>query len=120
MLDLQEIENTITSLENGETTFANCERLAALYIVRERLSQPVDQTEKEIKDILPSYKLYAEVKEKYWKHELTEEAVISTLHSLCREIEELIHILYSNTEMETERKEIFDLVSSIYSGFLKN
>ena len=42
MLDLDLINNTITELENGDTTFVSCERLASLYIVRDKMLQTVD------------------------------------------------------------------------------
>ena len=35
MLNIAEIENTIQELENGNTTFDSCIKLASLYIVRE-------------------------------------------------------------------------------------
>lgn len=34
MLDMQEVENAITELENGQTTYANVQKLANLYTVR--------------------------------------------------------------------------------------
>ena len=42
MLDLDLINNTITELENGDTTFVSCERLASLYIVRDKMTQVSD------------------------------------------------------------------------------
>ena len=40
MLDLNEINKTILMLEEKDTTYATCERLADLYIVRDHLTQP--------------------------------------------------------------------------------
>ena len=114
MLDLREIENTIEMLENGDTTFVNCEKLASLYTVRDHLTnQQEDETEKEISDILPSYRVYADTKIKYQNHEVTEEAVVSTLHLLCVEVIDLIKILYTSTEMVEERQEIGKLIGEL-------
>ena len=38
-MDLYLIDSTIDELEHGETTFANCERLAALYIIKEHFKE---------------------------------------------------------------------------------
>lgn len=37
MVSLEEIEKTISELEGRDTSFANCEKLAWLYIVRDHL-----------------------------------------------------------------------------------
>lgn len=37
MISLEEIERTILELESKDTTFANCQKLADLYIVRDAL-----------------------------------------------------------------------------------
>lgn len=39
MLSLEEIQEEIEKLENGQTTYSNCERLATLYIVRDHYGQ---------------------------------------------------------------------------------
>lgn len=44
MINLNEIDKAILDLENHDTTFATCEKLAWLYIVRDHLTQ----TEKSI------------------------------------------------------------------------
>ena len=38
MISLEELEKTIIELESRDTTFATCERLAWLYIVRDHLT----------------------------------------------------------------------------------
>ena len=40
MIDLNEINKTILMLEEKDTTYATCEKLADLYIVRDHLAQP--------------------------------------------------------------------------------
>ena len=116
MLDMREIENTIEMLENGETTFANCEKLASLYIVREHLQ--TDETEKEINDILPSYRVYADKKEKYSRYEVPAEAVLYSLGGLCSEIKDLVHIVYVNTGTEDERQKLKELIEHLYNQYV--
>ena len=69
MLNLEEINNTIDQLEEGNTTFDNCIKLSALYIVRDKLQsalqseiveepEVVDAIENELSDILPQYRKY--------------------------------------------------------------
>ena len=41
MVSIEELDKTILELESRDTTFANCERLAWLYIVKDHLA-PVD------------------------------------------------------------------------------
>ena len=113
-MNLQTITELIEGIEAEEPTLKNCTQLASLYIVKKHLEniQSTD-VEKEIRDILPSYRIYADVKTKYQKHERTEEAVVSALHSLCGEIEDLVKLLYTSTEMAKERKEIGKLIGEL-------
>lgn len=125
MLDYEEITNTIEELENGETTYDSCIKLASLYIVEEhiksRLNSIVDSSTSvsnssvidELNDILPQYRLYCEVKRKYALNELTSEAVIMSMRDVCGEIYEFLHILYSNTDMQAEREEIKKLIAKL-------
>lgn len=43
MLSIDEVERTIIDLEKRDTTFATCERLAWLYIVRDHMRQDIAQ-----------------------------------------------------------------------------
>lgn len=114
MQDLQTINEFIEGLEAEEPTLKNCTQLASLYIVKKHLENlEMSETENEIKDILPSYRFYADIKSKYWKHELTEDAVVSALHSLCGEIKDMIKLLYASTEMAKERREIGHLIEEL-------
>lgn len=114
MQNLQTINEFIEGLEAQETTLKNCLQLSSLYVVKKHLENvEANEVEKEIKDILPSYRIYADVKSKYQNHELTEEAVVSALRSLCTEIEELVKLLYASTEMAKERKEIGKLIGEL-------
>lgn len=113
MLNITEINNTIIELENGDTTFANCQKLASLYIVREKFSNHVNAVEHELSDILPQYKNYCAVKRKYQLHELTVDAVISSIGGVCKEIQEFIEVLYGSTDTYEERERIQQMIQSL-------
>lgn len=110
-MDILEINNTITELENGETTFANCEKLAALYTVREHI--PLDDVLNEYDDILPSYSKYCEYKKKYQLGEVSEQCVESSLQKVCQEIYEFIHTLYISIDISAERTIISDMLQTL-------
>lgn len=114
MLDMQEIENTITELENSSTTFDTCMKLASLYIIKQHHgggylpavtseSAMNNQVEKEIQDILPSYQNYCRVKRDYQMHLLPKESVEYCMKDVCREIQEFVQLLYSSTDIPEER-----------------
>ena len=111
MLNITEINNTITELENGDTTFANCQKLASLYIVRDKF--PVNAVEHELSDILPQYKNYCAVKRKYQLNELTVDAVINSVNGVCKEIQEFIEILYGSTDTPEERERIRQMIQNL-------
>jgi hypothetical protein len=120
MLNLQEIESTIEKLENGQTSFDNCLKLASLYICRDNIkNRSITQSEaqntilKEYNDILPQYRLYCEVKRRYQLNELTEEAVERAMLDVCNEIKEFIESLISNSDMESERKLVKSMIKEI-------
>lgn len=114
MLDLQMIENTITELEHADTNFANCEKLASLYIIREYNTTTNEVTE-ELSDILPHYNIYCEKKREYKMDNLTSSAVISALDTVCREIKEFMSTLYSSTDMQEEREKLNTLITDMQS-----
>lgn len=117
MLNKQEINNTITQLENGDTTFDNCIKLAALYTVRNYFitndSKQEESVTKELSDILPQYKIYCAVKRKYQMGEATDFRVIKAMGDLCLEISEFFSTLYSSTDMPEERQEISKLIGEL-------
>lgn len=125
MLDIHDVDNTIRELENGETTFANCSKLADLYIVRKYYQTSKEMQEeyghdygdakvkKELSDILPSYTEYGDLKKHYQMGEITEKPVLNSLTKVCNEIYEFIHTLYSSTDMEDERAIIINLVDKL-------
>ena len=113
MLNITEIDNTITELENGDTTFANCQRLASLYIVRDKFSNSTNAVEHELSDILPQYKNYCAVKRKYQLNELTVDAVINSIDGVCKEIQEFIETLYGSTDTPNERERIQQMIQNL-------
>lgn len=100
-MNLREITDTIEKLENGNTTYDNCIKLSALYTVRDNLKS---DTEKELNDILPQFRMYVAVKRKYQLKELSKDDLIFAMKSMCRDIEEFIDTLYNNTELPEERE----------------
>ena len=121
-MDLYLIDSTIDELEQGETTFANCEKLASLYIIKEHFKQypPVlrglyDEIEDELNDIAPQYRTYCEIKREYQLGKTTKEAVIKSIKGVCKEIEEFLQLLYSNTDMPEEREQLKLLINKIYN-----
>ena len=122
MLNITEITNTIAELENGDTTFANCQKLASLYIVRDNFNkedmqevqtQQVVEVEHELSDILPQYQKYCEIKRKYQMNEVTENAVINSIDNVCREIAEFLQTLYGSTDMQEERDAIKTMLAEV-------
>lgn len=116
-MDLRIIEDTITELEEAETTLENVQELAYLYIIRDKLSKPSttnsNSVEKEYKDILPEYQNYVRIKQLYQRHELTDEAILPALKRVCLEIIEFIQILYSSTDLVKERREIKAMIKEL-------
>ena len=116
-MNIDEINNTITELENGDTTFVNCQKLASLYIVREHYCKECDTVDREVRDILPAYKSYCATKSAYQKHLVAPESVQYAMQSVCKEVKDLIFLMYSNSDMEREREMIFECIQSVYESF---
>ena len=112
MLNIDEVNNTIAELENGETTFDACIKLASLYTVKEHFDCN-DEVVEEYNDILPQYRHYVEVKRKYQLGEVAETALEKQTMLVCKEISEFIQSLYSSTDMPTERNIIQDMINSL-------
>lgn len=122
MLDMQEVSNTIQELEQGPTTFENCRKLAVLYIVQQHYKKAnsadcsglQDEIVTEYKDILPSYTKYCEAKKKFQLLEVPKEKVLHDLEGLCKEIQEFLYLLYTNTDSPEERELIASTIGSLY------
>lgn len=125
MLDIHEVDKTIHELEDGETTFSNCSKLADLYIVRKyfQTSQEMQEeyghkygdpkVKEELKDILPSYTEFCDLKKHYQMGEITEKPVLDSLRKMCNEIYEFMETLYSSTDMQEERDKLDTLITDM-------
>lgn len=71
----------------------------------------------ELDDILPQYKKYVAAKKRYQLGEISDEYVMIALKGVCKEIEEFIQALYSNTDMAKERRQLKEMVTNIYEDF---
>ena len=116
-MDINTINDLIKEMENGETTLSNIRNLSALYNVRNILlnnkEETQTQTETELKDILPSYLGYINIKRKYQLHKTTNENVIIAMKALCTEIKEFIQTLYSSTDTPQERDIIKEMLKEM-------
>lgn len=114
MIDLEEINQAIDQLESTDPTFDSCQKLAALYIVRDKLTKMGQNgVFKELSDIFPSYAKYAENKRKFQLHEVSEDSLYAGINLLCIEISEFIRALYASTNTEIERTELRNLIESL-------
>lgn len=76
----------------------------------------MDNTERELNDILPQYQKYIDIKRRYQLGELSEATVENSIKLLVQEIKEFLIILYRNTDMPVERtyfKKLVDDISTI-------
>lgn len=119
MIDLNVIEDTIEDLEQEPLTLELCEKLATLYICRDNAKSVLNRTRErsdealsELYDILPSYSKYVETKKRYQQYEVVEQMVIIAMQNLCDEITEFISELYHNTETDTERTIIVNMINT--------
>lgn len=103
-MDIQEITNTIIELENGDTTFDACMKLASLYIVRENLSKTNDTVVSEYIDILPEYNHYIETKRGYQLGDISSLSVYNSFKVVCKELKEFLQALYSSSDISDERE----------------
>lgn len=121
MLDIEQINTTIEELEQSNTTYDTCVKLASLYIVRDNYNKRVneagnsveDDVEEELDDILPQYRRYVELKRRYQMGEIGERPIEIAIKSVCKEISELIQMLYRCTDMPVERECIKEMVGNL-------
>lgn len=105
---IKDINRTIDELEKDSTTFENCEKLASLYIVRDKFN-----TQTEFDDILPQYTKYTDIKRRYQLGEVSEKLVEKQTKMVCKEISEFIHSLYSSTDIPEERTILKNMVNGL-------
>ena len=116
-MDIRDINNYIKELEEDIFNFDNIQDLAYLYIIRNNFQK--DNVTIELNDILPEYHKYIEVKKKYQLKQVTEEALIDAVKSVCKEIREFVLTIYNNTDMEKERKQIRFIIEDLSTEMLK-
>jgi len=126
MLDIHEVDKTIRELEDCDTSFATCAKLADLYIVRKYFETSKEMQEEyghdygdkkvkeELRDILPSYTEFCDLKKHYQMGEITEKPVLSSLDKMCNEIYEFMETLYHSTDMQEERDAIKSLITDLH------
>ena len=121
MLDFNEIRNTIDQLENSNTTYDTCGKLADLYTVLQyhelQGNKTNDNVVDELSDILPAYTQYVKVKTEYKLNKTTKEAVIQSINGLNKEIIEFIDILFSSSDMQEEREKLQKTISDLYNKY---
>lgn len=110
-MDINTIDTMIKELSAQDLTYTNCRNLAALYTLRDHLTD--NEIEKEYNDILPEYQKYREIKTKYQMNKLPEDAVTESIKSVCQEIYEFIRIIYTSTDTNKERTEIRKLIEKL-------
>ncbi len=76
----------------------------------------MDNTEKELNDILPQYKKYIDIKRRYQLGELSEVTVENSIKLLAQELKEFLLILYRNTDMPMERASIKKMLDEVVSS----
>lgn len=120
MLSLDEINNTIEELQNSNTTFDNCSKLASLYIVKEHLEN-ADLTGnfnksavvKEYNDILPKYHQYVDIKTQFQLGKISATSIETSIRQVCDEISEFLTTMYNCTDMQIERDFILNMVRNL-------
>lgn len=123
-MDMYMIDSTIEELEQSDTNFSNCDKLAMLYIIKDHYKKypPVlrglcDEVEEELNDIAPQYKKYCDIKREYQLGNTQKESVIKSIRLVTTEIKEFITILYNNTDMQEERKELKEMLRTLYNAY---
>ena len=117
-MDIDIIEQNIQDLENADTSFCNVEELAMLYIVQDHLKNRLQtQIEDELDDILPVYKKYIDVKQKFQLNQVDDTAVLHYFSLVCQEIKEFLLTLYSGTSTLKERKQLYKMLTEIMEIF---
>lgn len=141
MITIEELTADIAELESKPTTYQNCERLAVLYAIQDRLQKETEQPQnisrmcvaepqesveastksvntKTANVILPSYSVYVDTKRQYQQGEISKEKVLKNLEILSDEIKDFLKRLYRNTDMPEERNILSKTITEINVGNL--
>lgn len=108
MLDINEIEEAIKELEQGEATYASCNKLASLYIVRDKLTDKVDlvpesDIDEQIEDIQGLFVTYMRDRN------------ITNLNNMLDSTYKMISELYHTCSDPNERNIFHKFIDSISS-----
>lgn len=117
-MDLQAIQDAIEILEHSATSMENVDELSKLYIVREQLKKSNQQSNDGPK-ILPSYSSYIETKRQYQMHQIPEDAVIISVKEVCQELDDLISLIYSNSDLRRERRCLRECLTKLSNKYGK-
>ena len=116
-MNLVEVNKEINELLNSPLTLSNARNLSALIIVQSYLQNAIqskpDSLEQELNDILPRYKEYCEVKQRYQRNQASDDELIIAIRRVCKEVKEFLLILYQNTDLQIERTMIKNMVSEV-------
>lgn len=109
-MNIREISETIKELEDGETTFDNCIKLASLYTVMEKFKS---DTEYKLNELLPQYRMYTAVKHEVDIGKLSMDDLMFAVKSICSSIEDFVNALFNNTSYNEEKLIIRDMISNL-------
>ena len=120
-MDLIAINDAINTLVESDTTPENVAELANLYICKSNiengLNRQINASERELKEILPYYHKYTDIKRRYQLNQTNEGEVIRGIKDVCREIAEFIAALYSGTDMNKERICIRQMLDTLHEKY---
>lgn len=106
-MNLAEVNEAINELLNSSLTLSNARNLSALIVVQSYMQNAIqskpDALEQELNDILPRYKEYCEIKQKYQRNQASDDEIVIAMRRVCKEVKEFLLLLYQNTDMQIER-----------------
>lgn len=109
-MDIRNISETIEELENSDTTYENCMKLASLYIVMDKFKS---DTETKLNDLTPQYRMYTAVKHEVDIGKLSMDDLMFAVKSICSSIEDFVNALFNNTSYNEEKLIIRDMISNL-------
>ena len=120
-MELVEVNSMIRELEQSDSSLSTARNLAALYIIQGQLqgrlddvlSKSDDAVLTELYEVIPSYKQYVIAKRRQQLNEISNDAVLSALTRLGKEIKDFIRTLYTSTSSEAERKVLHKIVTDL-------
>ncbi len=59
------------------------------------------------------YEMYVDTKRQYQMRQISEDAVIASIKDVCKEIDEFISLIYSNSDLRKERKCLRDCINRL-------